>query len=302
MKKLLKVFAVLVGILVAAAAIGVAGLYAWSGAELKKKTPLPAHAFVAPTDSASIARGEHLTRAIVKCVDCHGQDMGGQIMIDDPGIGRVFAPNITRGEGGIVARYDDAAWERAVRHGIASDGRRLLFMPSNDYQFLSDEDLGMVVAYVKQLPSVSRSHPAPKVGPLLRAAYAAGKFPLFPADVVRHTEDVVPSAIADSTVAYGKYLGDVGCAGCHGTTYGGGAIPGTPPDWPAAANLTPAALDAAKYDLAGFTKALREGIRPNGTPIHPLMPIHATKLMTDLEIVATWKYLRTLESKEFGSR
>jgi mono/diheme cytochrome c family protein len=302
MKKLLKLLAVLVGILVAGAAIGVAGLYAWSGAELKKKAPLPSHAFTAPTDSASIARGEHLTRAIAKCADCHGQDMGGQVMIDDPAIGKIFAPNLTRGEGGIAAAYDDAAWERAVRHGIAPDGRRLLIMPSNEYQFLSDEDLGMILAYVKQLPAVSRSHPAPKVGPVARALYAAGQLPLFPANAVRHADDVVPSVVADSTVAYGKYLGDVGCSGCHGATYGGGAIPGTPPDWPAPANLTPAALDAAKYDLAGFTKALREGVRPNGSTINPFMPIHATKLMTDVEIVATWKYLRTLESKEFGSR
>ncbi len=302
MKKLLKVLAVLVGILVAAAAIGVAGLYAWSGAELKKKTPLPAHAFVVPTDSASIARGEHLTRAIVKCADCHGQDFGGQVMIDDPAIGKIFAPNLTRGEGGIAAAYDDATWERSIRHGVAPDGRRLLIMPSNEYQFLSDEDLGQVVAYLKQLPAVSRTTPPPTVGPVARALYAAGQLPLFAANAVRHDAGVVPSVVADSTAAYGNYLGDVGCSGCHGATYGGGTIPGTPPDWPPAANLTPAALDAAKYDLAGFTKAMREGVRPNGSPINPVMPIQATKLMTDLEIVALWKYLRTLEAREFGSR
>ena len=181
MKKLLKVLAVLVGILVAGAAVGVAGLYAWSGAELKKKAPLPSHAFAAPTDSASIARGEHLTRAIVKCGDCHGQDMGGQVMIDDAAFMKLFAPNLTRGEGGIASSYDDAAWERAVRHGVAKDGRRLLIMPSNEYQFISDEDLGMVVAYLKQVPAVSRSHPAPTVGPVARALVCRGPAAAVPA-------------------------------------------------------------------------------------------------------------------------
>lgn len=302
MKKILKVLGILIAILVAGAGIGVAGLYAWSGKELSKKNPLPEHPFTAPSDSASVARGEHVLRAIAKCSDCHGADLGGAVVIDNAPIGTIYAPNLTRGEGGVAQAYDDASWERAVRHGVARDGRRLLIMPSNEYQYLSDEDLGTLIAYLKQVPAVSRTQPAPKVGPLARALYAAGELPLFPANAVTHANEVIPSPVIDSTVAYGKYLGDVGCSGCHGATYGGGAIPGGPPDWPAPANLTPKALDAAKYDLAGFTKALREGIRPDGTKINPFMPIHATKLMTDVEIVATWKYLRTLESKEFGSR
>jgi len=133
MKRILKVVGYLVVALVVGAGVGVAGLYAWSGAELKKKNPLPSHDFAAATDSASIARGEHLLRAIAKCSDCHGQDLGGAIMIDDPAFGTIYAPNLTRGDGGVAASYDDATWERAVRHGIAKDGRRLLIMPSNEY-------------------------------------------------------------------------------------------------------------------------------------------------------------------------
>lgn len=33
--------------------------------------------------------------------------------------------------------------------------------------------------------------------------------------------------------------GAVPCTGCHGAHFGGGAIPGAPPDWPAARNITP---------------------------------------------------------------
>jgi hypothetical protein len=32
------------------------------------------------------------------------------------------------------------------------------------------------------------------------------------------------------------------------------------------------------------------------------MPVVATKRMTQVEIVAIWKYLRSLEPKEYGSR
>lgn len=149
---------------------------------------------------------------------------------------------------------------------------------------------------------MARTHPAPQVGPVARALYAGGVLPLFPANAVTHANEVVPAVAVDSSITYGKYLADIGCSGCHGAGYGGGAIPGGPPDWPPPANLTPAGLDAGQYDLAGFTKALREGVRPNGSTINPFMPIHATKLMTDVEIIATYKYLRSLPSKEFGTR
>jgi hypothetical protein len=83
-------------------------------------------------------------------------------------------------------------------------------------------------------------------------------------------------------------------------TYGGGAIPGGPPDWPAPANLTPTGI--GHYTQDGFVSALRTGKRPDGTEINPFMPINATKLMTDVEIVAVYKYLQTLPPKPFGAR
>jgi mono/diheme cytochrome c family protein len=300
MNRILKAVAMTLGGVLLVAAIGVAGLYAWSGAEIGKQIATPEHSFTAPGDSASIARGEHVLRALAKCSDCHTQDLGGGVVIDDPAIGRIFAPNLTRGAGSAIAGYSDADWERAIRHGTAQDGRRLLIMPSNEYQHLSDEDLGTLIAYLRSLPDVDRESPPARVGPVARALYAAGQLPLFPANAVTHGADPVPSVPVDSTVAYGKYLGDVGCAGCHGVTYGGGKIPGTPPDWPATANLTPAGI--GHYTFEDFDRALRTGKRPDGTALHPLMPIHATQRMTDVEMVAVYKFLRTLPSRPFGSR
>lgn len=300
MRTFLKYVGIALGAVLLLVGVGVAGLYAWSGAEIDRRVATPAHAFTAPTDSAAVARGEHVVRAIAKCADCHGQDFGGGIVVDDPAIGLIPAPNLTRGQGGIGGAYTDADWERAVRHGLARDGRRLLIMPSNEYQFLSDEDLGTIVAYLKTVAPVDKQTPAAKVGPVARALYAAGKLPMFPAEAITHGDGTVATVPVDSTVAYGKYLGDVGCSGCHGVTYGGGPIPGGPPDWPAPANLTPTGL--ANYTVESFSTALRTGVRPDGSAINPFMPIHATKLMTDVEIVAVWKYLQTLDPKPFGTR
>lgn len=288
------------GALLLLVVISVAGLYAWTGAALKKKVTAPAHAFTVPSDSASVARGEHLVRAIGKCGDCHGQDLGGQEFINDPAFGFVYASNLTRGAGGIGNTYTDADWERAVRHGIAPDSRRLLIMPSNEYQYLSDEDLGQIVAYLRSVPAIDKPRPATKVGPVARALYASGTLPLFPADFVTHADQPVPSIPVDSTTTYGKYLADVGCSGCHGAGYGGGKIPGTPPELPAAANITPTGI--GHYTFADFDAILRTGTRPDGSKLHPFMPIHATKLMTAVEMKAVHEYLRTLPPKAFGTR
>lgn len=300
MQKLLKFVGMTLGALVLLVFVGVAGLYAWTGAELKKKEPIPTHAFTAPTDSASIARGEHFVKALGKCGDCHGQDFGGDTLIDDPAVGFIYASNLTRGAGGIGGSYSDADWEHAIRHGLAADGRRLQIMPSNEYQLVSDEDVGYVIAYLKTVTPVDRARPATSVGPLARALYLGGVFPLLPAKMVRHTDEVVPSVPVDSTVEYGKYLADGGCSGCHGVTFAGGAIPGGPPDWPKPSNITPTGI--GHYTQDGFVAALRSGRRPDGTEINPFMPINATKLMTDVEIVAVYKYLTTLPPKPYGAR
>lgn len=299
MKRVMKLLGISLGTLVLLVAVGVAGLYAWTGSEIKKKTTLPVHAFTAPTDAASVARGEHLLRAVAKCSDCHRPDLGGGPIIENPAMGRVYAANLTSGTGGI-RNYTDADFERAVRHGQAQDGRRLLIMPSNEYQYLSDEDLGAIIAYLRTVPPTDRETPAQSVGPVARALFATGKLPLFPGEFVSHDESVVASVPVDTTVAYGKYLGDVGCAGCHGLTYGGGAIPGGDPAWPKTANLTPTGI--GHYTYEGFVTALRTGVRPDGSKLDPFMPVTATSLMTDIEMKAVWNYLQTLEPKPFGAR
>jgi mono/diheme cytochrome c family protein len=300
MSRVVKYTAGAATIIVALAVVGVAGLYAWTNSELKVVRPLPEHGFTAPTDSAAIARGEHVVRAIAKCVDCHMQDLGGGTMVDDAAIGRITTPNLTTGRGGILAEYTDTELERAIRHGVARDGRRLMIMPAMDYQYLSDADVGALIAYLRTVAPVDREPATIKVGPVARALYAAGKMPWFPGDVVTHREESIPSVAMDSTVEYGKYLGDVGCAGCHGANYSGGQIHGAPPDWPQAANLTPGGI--GHYSYADFVKALREGVRPDGSALNPVMPIPATKLMTDIEMVAMWKYLQSLPAQEYGVR
>ena len=56
------------------------------------------------------------------------------------------------------ATYTEAQWELALRHGVGQDGRALAIMPSGNLNHLSDEDLGAIVAYIKQVPPVDNRH------------------------------------------------------------------------------------------------------------------------------------------------
>jgi mono/diheme cytochrome c family protein len=110
----------------------------------------------------AIERGDHLVHARYGCVECHGQDFGGGVMVDDPLIGRLLGPNITAGEGGRTASFSASDWDRIVRHGIRSDGMPAA-MPSTDFQLMSDQELSDIVMYIRSRPVVNK-----EVVPLFR--------------------------------------------------------------------------------------------------------------------------------------
>ena len=258
-------------------------------------TPVPvAH------DSATLARGEHLVSAIGKCADCHGADLGGKVFVDDPGLGRVVALNLT--PGGALARYTDAEIARAIRHGVRQDGTGLVIMPSSDYAAFSDEDVGAVIAYLRALPPVTKTLPPTQMHFLARALWASGQLPLIDAFRIDHTKRAPERVAVAPTAEYGHYLADVGgCTGCHGPGLSGGKIPGTPPDWKPAANITPGGgLGRWTYD--DFTRALRTGRRPDGSPIDTIMPWKAAAKMTDGELQAVYAFLKSVPAKQFGNR
>jgi cytochrome c553 len=211
---------------------------------------------------------------------------------DDPMIGRIHGPNLTRGRGGIGATLDDEAWIRAIRHGVGRNGRGLLLMPAEDYAAFSRADLGGLIVFAKSVPPVDREWSAPRLGPLGRFLVAIGEIELS-ADRIDHAA-VTPSEVpVGESPEYGRYLA-MSCTGCHGADLSGGRIAGAPPDWPPARNLTPDPASGLKsWTQADFFNALRAGRRPDGAEIHPAMP-RSFGLMTDEEIRALWMYLETL--------
>jgi mono/diheme cytochrome c family protein len=276
--------------------VAAATLYGLSERRIRARFEVPDHALRVPTDSAARAEGRHY--AITGgCTDCHGQDLGGRVLIDEPLVALITTANLTRGR---REPLTDRDWERAVRHGVRRDGSPLMFMPAHELTRMADRELGAIVAYARSLPPVTRALPASTAGPLGRALMLRGSLALVPAERIDHTRAHPAVVVAERTMSYGAYLA-TGCAGCHGETFAGGPIAGAPPSMPPAANLTPAGRLSA-WTERDFVQALRTGRRPDGTRIRPPMPIGATSEMTDVELGALWLYLQSLTPRPTGAR
>jgi cytochrome c553 len=276
-------------------------LYIASQRRFDKKWSVAGHSVPIPTDSLALVRGQHIATAISKCAECHTPDFGGGQFIDVPPVARLWAANLTHGKGGIGGQLSDLDWERAIRHGVKPDGSALLFMPAVEFQHLSDEDVAALIAYLKSVPPVDREPKANSIGPIGRALFLKGELPLLSVELVDHGGAHKASVPMAATAEYGRYIADVGgCKSCHGEGLSGGKIPGAPPEWLPAANLTPAGI--GHYTEEDFFRAMREGKRPSGAAINLPMPIRWTKLMTDDEIRALWMYLKSVPSKEYGGR
>ena len=64
------------------------------------------------------------------------------------------------------------------------------------------------------------------------------------------------------TLEHGRYVAQ----GCHDAQLSGGKVPGAPPSWPAAANLTPGEGSALRHYISAveFKAMLRSGRRAVG--------------------------------------
>jgi cytochrome c553 len=286
-------------LLAAMVLLGLAWVFVASERQLSRRYDVALAPVAVPADSAALQRGEHLTRAVATCTLCHGDDLGGAVYADMGAMGIVAGPNLTRGPGGIGSELTDADWVRAIRHGVRRDGTSLIVMPSEVYAHLSDADLGAIVAYLKQLPPVDRVVPATRFGIAGRALLAAGKLnilvaPKTPAAAAR------PAVPPEPTAEYGRYLADVsGCHGCHGYGLSGGRVAG-PANLPLASNLTVAGIGS--WRDADFFRALREGLRPDGSTLDDFMPWKVYARMSDDELRALWAYVRSVPAREFGNK
>lgn len=270
------------------AGAGALGAVHLADTKMNRRIEVAARDVPIPLDAASLERGRYLY-ATRGCVDCHGASGAGRRFIDADGM-RVAGPNLTTGPGSVTMAYTPADWERTLRHGVKPDGTPLLIMPSQDYNRLTDEDVGALVAYIRSMPQ-ARGGPAEMQLPLpVRVLYGLGQIP-DAASRIDHTLAPPAPVPAGRTVSHGRYLAAM-CIGCHGEQLQGGRIPGAPPSWPVAANLADTSGPmASRYgDPAAFARMMRSGQRPDGSTI-AVMPFESLRELTDDDLAALHSYL-----------
>ncbi|MBI2918837.1 MAG: c-type cytochrome [Chloroflexi bacterium] len=293
MKRVLKWSGIVLGGLLGVVILAALGLLLLGGSRVNRSYNMPVEKLAIPTDAASVQRGQHLAEAVVGCAGCHGSNLAGDKVFEEGPIGRVYAPNITGGQGGVTGAYTDQDWVRAIRHGVSPSGDGLLIMPAEVYQNLSAEDLGAVIAYLKTVPPVDNQVPKPDIRPLGRILVALGAFgEVVPAQLVDHTAPLPGSVATGITTEYGRYLVSIaGCQACHGKELSGGQPP--EPGSPFAPNLTPGGR------LGGLSEqAFATLFRARGAVESEFMPWEEFAKMTDEEIGAIWRYLTSLPAKE----
>lgn len=295
MRKVFKWIGIGLGVLVGLIVIAAGALYASAGLRLTRHYDLQPEAVAIPTDAASVQRGQHWTQIV--CVDCHAPDLSGKSFLSDPAFGTVNAANLTSGQGGAGAVFQDADWVRAIRHGVDNKGRGLVAMPATAFYHMSDADLGSLVAYLKTVPPVDKEWATPAFTPMAHILIAAGVFgPVIPAETIPHSAPRPAAPPVGMTAAYGGYLVDVlDCQTCHGPRLSGGKDPA--PGGPITPNLTPGG-ELGFWKQADFIKALRTGVAPSGRTLSQSMPWKTFSHMTENELGAIWLYLSSLPKLE----
>ncbi len=245
-----------------------------------------------PTDTAAIERGRYLYSSR-GCADCHGADGGGRRFVKSGDGLHLAGANITRITGSVTAAYQPIDWVRSLRHGVKPDGRPLRVMPSEDYNRLTDADLGAIVAYVQSLPAAPGGAAVIEFPLPVRVLYGFGQIPEA-AEKINHALPPQQPVAEGVSAEHGKYVANM-CLGCHGAKLEGGKIPGGPPDWPASARLVPGEGNAmTRYrDAEVFLRMLKSGKNPDGRVL-AVMPFEALSNLSDTDARALHLYLTQL--------
>lgn len=297
MRRVLKWIGIILGGLIGLAVVLLVVFYLLGSARLNRTYAIEPEPVTVPSDAESIAWGEYLA-ATRGCTDCHGANLGGNTFIDDPTFMVLPAPNLTSGAGGLGATYSDVDWVRAIRHGVRADGTSVMVMPSQDFYYMGNEDLGALIAYIEQIPTVDSDLPPRQYGPIMRIGSMVGIAPPPAAALIDHTAPHPPAPAYGATAEYGGYVAKQICQGCHGADLAGGPVPGEQDVL--APGLTQSG-DLGAWTEDDFLAAMRNGVTPSGETLDSAeMPWPLFSQMHDEELQALWLYLESLPGSGAG--
>jgi mono/diheme cytochrome c family protein len=267
---------------------------------------LPARA----ESAGSTARGEYLARA-GDCVACHsapgGKAFAGGLKMGTP-LGAIFATNITPDIETGIGTYTVQDFDRAVRGGVAKDGRRLYpVMPYPSYAKVTDEDVQALYDYFMRAVPPAHQVNQPSEIP----AYLSPRWPLaiWNALFVGGT-GFTANPQKDTQWNRGAYLveGLGHCGACHtarGWAFEEKSLDAGSPDFLAGANLdgwyAPSLRQNLATGLGGWSQAeivefLRTGHNRHGSAYGSMRDVinNSTPYLTDDDLNSIAAYLASL--------
>jgi len=308
MKKILKILGVL--ILIAVVVIGAIALYIDISGIPKYPELVKDPGITVKGDSAMLMNGERL--ASMLCVQCHLNKetnmLTGQYLPDIAQFGKAYSANITQDKEHGIGNWTDGQIVYLLRTGVKKNGDYAPpWMPK--FVHMSDYDMQSVIWWLHssdprvQPSQVATIKPEPNFLAkfLTHVAFKPLPYPDHP----------INAPDTNDHVAYGKYIvqGKIECWACHSASFktlnplepektpgymaGGNPIPNEQGKIIYSANLTPDdSTGIGNWGEMDFIKALRYGIRPDGTTNrYPMVPYSR---MYDWEARDIFAYLKSL--------
>jgi len=279
-KKFLKWTGFVVAAVAGVVLIGIGYVYFASERELSRHHEVAAlPALTIPTDAASIAEGRHIA-TLAGCMHCHGENLTGTVVDDIPHLLRLVAPNISTK----VVDYSDAEIATVLRQGVKPDGTSVVFMPSEMFRHLSDQDLSRVIAWLRTVPvNPVGIEEKTEVRLLGRLILAKGDIKVTAANIAS-----LPPAVrafdAGDAASHGQYLVMNYCTECHGQNLEGFAV-----------IKAPALVVAKGYSAEQFSRLMSEGVALGERQLGLMKSVSKARFahLTDDERQAVFAFLQS---------
>ncbi len=284
-----------------------AGLTLLAGCAGTVKAPYPP--IRADSSPAALERGAAIFHA--SCESCHrGGDVetaSGAPLRELPSyMGSFHAANLTSHPTAGIGSMTDEELARAIRYAVSRDGR-LMVMPSYG---MGDADIAAVLGFMRS------EHPlfTPDAKPAPRSEFSffggLGFRVITGNEPIERPASGIPVPAKAATLEYGRYMAhDVyDCASCHtdgfsprkteGDDIFGGGMSFLDPEGNKvrSSNITFHETGLAHWTLEDFTRAVRDGLAPDGSALRSPMP--RFRGMDAVEARALYDYLRSVPAQD----
>lgn len=272
---------------------------------------------------AVLARGEYLATHVAVCLDCHSKrdfsKYSGPIIPGTEGQGgeefsheeleaipgTVYARNITPDPETGIGTWTDDEILRAITQGINKNGDTLFpIMPYANFNHMAKSDLLSIIAYIRTLKPIKNKVPARHLMIPISVAY--------PAQALQKSVDGNKLPSESDPVQYGAYLVNMAnCSTCHTPfvkgqpdfthLFAGGNTFTLSTFKVTTANITPdSTTGLGTWTVDRFLNKFsvyrdEKGYNYDPGKSNTIMPVVAFSGMTDNDLAAIFRYLRTVK-------